>query len=74
MSTEAVRPQEYDEVRGQLHQVEETDGGCLALIGKIPVLLPSELAGNLRGLVGRNVGVLRLSGFHVRDLDGEGHA
>jgi hypothetical protein len=70
----AFRPQEYDEVRGQLFQVEEADGGCLALIDKIPVLLPEELAGTLQDLIGLRVGILKLDGFHIRDLDGKAHA
>ena len=67
------RMSELDEVLGDLHHVEEAEGGCLVLIDKIPVLLPVELAGKLQGLVGRRVGVLRLEGYRVRDLS-EGHA
>jgi hypothetical protein len=50
---------DLDEVRGDLFHVEEADGGCLALIGKIPVLLPPEMIGRLEGLVGKRIGVLR---------------
>jgi hypothetical protein len=60
------RMKELDEVLGDLHQVEETDGGCLALIGKILVLLPPEMAGKLQGLIGKRIGVLRLDGYHLR--------
>jgi hypothetical protein len=57
---------ELDEVLGDLQDVREMDGGCLALIGKILVILPLELAGKLDGMIGRRVGVLRLDGYHVR--------
>lgn len=66
---EAYRMSELDEVLGDLHAVEEADGGCQALIGKIPVVLPSELAGKLEGLVGKRIGILRLDGYHVRCLE-----
>ena len=66
---EAYRLSELEEVLGDLHHIEETEDGCLALIGKISVLLPPELAGKLHGLVGCRVGVLRLDGFHVRNLN-----
>ncbi len=62
------RMRDLDEVRGDLHCIEEAEGGCLALIGKIPVLLPEELDGKLQGMVGRRVGILRLDGWHIRDL------
>ena len=38
---------------------EEVDGQCLALIGKIPVILPQELAARLTDVKGQRVGVLR---------------
>lgn len=60
---------ELDEVVGELHHVEETDDGCLALIGKILVLLPQELAEKLQGLIGKRVSVLRLDGYHIRCMD-----
>jgi len=66
---EVYRMKELDEVLGDLHHIEEIEGGCLALIGKISVLLPPELAGKLHGLVGCRVGVLRLDGFHVCNLN-----
>lgn len=66
--SEAYRMRELDEVRGDLQHIEEAEGGCLALIGKIPVILPPELAGRLQGLVGRKIGILRLDGYHVREV------
>jgi hypothetical protein len=60
---------EFEGVRGDLRHIEETDNGCLAFIGKIPVILPSELTGKLQSLVGRRVSVLKLDGYHVRELE-----
>jgi len=66
--SEPFHHHELDEVRGDLHHVEEFDGGCLALIGKIPTVLPAEMLPALKGLVGRRIGVLRLDGYHVREI------
>jgi len=60
--------EELMEVRGPLHHIEEHEGRCLALIGKIPVLLPQDLAPRLQDLLGRKIGVLRLEGYRIRDL------
>jgi hypothetical protein len=57
---------ELDEVLGPLNAIEECEGGIVALIGKIPVYLPSELTVKLQCLIGRRVGVLRLEGYRVR--------
>lgn len=57
---------ELDEVLGPLNAIEEYEGGIVALIGKIPVYLPSELTVKLQCLIGRRVGVLRLEGYRVR--------
>jgi len=57
---------ELDEVRGQLHHVEMIDAGLLALIGKIPVLLPPELIGRLQGCIGRKIGILRANDHDYR--------
>ncbi len=59
---------DLEEARGDLHSIEKTDGGIIALIGKIPVLLPPELAEKLQGMIGRRVGVIRLDGYRVRCL------
>lgn len=71
MTVFPYRMRERDEVLGDLHHIENAEGGCLALIGKIPVLLPTELTERLQGLIGRRVGVLRLEGYRVRDLGTE---
>ncbi|OPY54063.1 MAG: hypothetical protein A4E48_00449 [Methanosaeta sp. PtaU1.Bin060] len=69
---EAYRMRDLDEVRGDLQHIEEAGGGVLALIGKIPVILPPELEPHLREMVGRKCAILRLDGkYHVRDLEAE---
>jgi hypothetical protein len=52
-----MRP--WDEVQGPVHEVEEQDGHCLALIGKIPVILPHEMAARIRAVTGQKIGLLR---------------
>jgi hypothetical protein len=70
-TNELYRMVEFDEVLGDLHDIEETERGLIALISKVPVLLPEELAGKLQGLVGKRIGILRLNGYHIRCLDKE---
>jgi hypothetical protein len=66
---EIYRPQELDEVLGVLHHVEDLpDGGLIALIGKIPTWLPSELGPRLKELQGRKIGVLRLDGYRIKEI------
>lgn len=52
-----MRP--WDEVLGTVHSIEEAEGCCLALISKIPVLLPQELAVRLREFQNQRIGILR---------------
>jgi len=68
-----MRP--WDEVLGQALGVEEHDGHCLALIGKIPVILPPEMAVRLTEAKGQRVGVLRTDfDYRLRVLEAEAHA
>lgn len=67
------RLSELEEVIGELCDIEITKIGLVAVIGKISVLLPEELAEQLKGLIGRRIAVLRLDGYHLRRLDGEKH-
>ena len=63
------------EIRDTLNGIEESpDGGIIAQFGCCPVRLPDELAPQLKNLVGHNVGVLLLDGFHVRNLDADAEA
>lgn len=70
---EAYRLSELEEVLGELHSIEITEIGLVAVIGEIKVLLPEELAGRLKVLIGRRVGVLKLNGYHLRRQEGEKH-
>ncbi|MCJ7443890.1 MAG: hypothetical protein MUO26_05075 [Methanotrichaceae archaeon] len=65
------RMAELDEVVGDLYSIERTEVGLLALIGKVSVLLPEELAGKLSTLVGKRIGIIRLDGYRVRCLNGQ---
>ena len=73
---EHYRQSELEEVLGELHSLEITEIGLIAVIGKISVLLPEdkELATKLRDLIGRRVAMLRLDGYHVRCIEEEKHA
>ena len=66
---EVYRMRELDEILGPLKSLEEANGWLLALIGKIPVLLPMELQDRLQSLLGKRIGVLRLDGYRVRCID-----
>ena len=70
---EAHRLSELEEVLGELHCVENTEIGLIAVIGKISVLLPENLAMKLQGMLGRRVAVIRLEGYRLRCLDGDEH-
>ena len=65
---EPVRQAELDESRGQLLQVQEAEGQCIAIFAWGAVSLPGELADRLREFVGHKIGILRLDGWHIRDL------
>jgi hypothetical protein len=65
---EAYRMSELDEVVGELHSIEEGEGRLLALIGQIPVVFPEEMGSRLKELLGKRIGILKLSGYRVRVL------
>jgi hypothetical protein len=66
-----MRP--WDEVLGLALEVEELEGHCLALIGKIPVLLPLEMSTRLEEAKGQRVGILRTDNdFRIRVIE-RGH-
>lgn len=64
----AHRMEELEDVLGELHSIEEGYGWIIALIGKIPVFLPEEMAARLKELVGRRIEVLRYEGYRLRVL------
>jgi hypothetical protein len=51
--------QPWDEVIGPAISVEECEGHCLSLVGKISVLLPLEMSRRLKDAKGQRVGILR---------------
>lgn len=65
---EVYRMRDLEEVLGDLHHIEEDEGGIIALIGKIPVLLPLELSETLQTLVGQRIGVIRIGEYRARAL------
>jgi hypothetical protein len=63
-----MRP--WDEVYGQVYCIEEEDGQCIALIGKIPVVLPQDMTNKLAEAKGKRIGVLRTdTNYRMRILD-----
>ena len=68
---EPYHPQNLDESRGVLLRVHEAGGFCIAIFAWGAVSLPVELMGRLRELVGHKTGILRLDGWHVRNLEAE---
>jgi hypothetical protein len=69
MSYDTCRLSELEEVLGILYCIDDTDIGLVALIGKVRVQLPEELAGKLSGLIGKRIGILRCDGYRVRCVD-----
>lgn len=65
---EPRRQQELEECRGELLRVHEAEGFCVAIFAWGAVSLPGELVGRLRELVGRKIGILRLDGYHIREV------
>jgi hypothetical protein len=49
----------WEEIHGPVLDVEEAEGYCIALIGKISVLLPLDMAEKLREQIGNHIGILR---------------
>lgn len=64
------RMHEHDRICGLLEHIEFIKEGLLAVIGGIPILLPIELDEKLSDMVGHKIAILKLSGFHFRELKG----
>jgi len=63
--------QPWDEVLGPAISVEECEGHCLALVGKISVLLPLEMSRQLKDAKGQRVGILRTDDdYRLRVIEG----
>lgn len=49
----------FEEIVGILHEIMNQDDTPIALVGKIHLVLPSELEQSIRPLIGRKVTILR---------------
>ena len=67
-SYEPRRLAELEESRGELIRVFENEGQCVAIFSWGAVSLPGELREELRALIGKPCAILRLTGFHVREV------
>jgi hypothetical protein len=65
---EPRRLQEFEEGRGLLIHVLEEPGYVVAHFEWGALALPGELAPQLRELIGKRVGVLRLDGYRIKTL------
>lgn len=63
------RLQEFEEQRHILIGIRTEDGQCIAKFPNGEFLFPEELREELKPLVGQEVGILRLDGYHVRAVD-----
>lgn len=63
------RLQEFEEQRHILLGIRAEDGQCIAKFPNGEFLFPEELREELKPLVGHEVGILRLDGYHVRAVD-----
>jgi len=60
-------PEGY-EARDHLLQISIKDGFCIATFEFGKIALPPELEPQLRDLVGKGCAILRLGGYHVREV------
>ncbi len=69
-NVEAHRLADCEEARGELPQVFEAEGYCIAAFEWGEIALPLEMREELSALVGRKIAILKLGGkYHVRGLD-----
>jgi len=67
------RLKELEELLDTPLQVREAGGHCIAIFPCGSFIFPSELEAKLLELIGKKIAILRLDGYHVRDLGGAGH-
>lgn len=60
-----------EEERHTLLSVHNEEGRCIAKFPNGNFIFPAELEPQLHKLIGHNIGVLRLDGWHIRDLEAE---
>ena len=63
---------ELEEQKHILLGVRCEDGQCIAKFPNEEFALPLELRDELAPLVGREIAILRLDGYHVREIAGSG--
>jgi hypothetical protein len=69
LSAPAPRLSELEESRGELLRVHEAEGQCIAVFSWGAVSFSGEMIERLRGLVGSEIGILRLDGkYHIREV------
>lgn len=61
-----TRLEELEEARGELLQISEAEGQCVAAFEWGAVSLPLEIRDELAGMVGQKIAILRLDGYHCR--------
>jgi hypothetical protein len=65
---EPYHQKELEEVRGLLLRVLIMNGFAIAVFPFSAIALPKEMQGQLKALVGKTVAILRLCGFHAREV------
>jgi hypothetical protein len=68
LESEPRRQQELEESRGVLLGVHDAEGFCITVFAWGEISLPVELKSRLQELVGRKIGILRLDGYHIREV------
>ncbi len=66
------RLRELEEARGQLIGILEAEGSAVAAFEWGAISLPLDLREKLEPLVGKTVAILRLNGYHIREVVGSG--
>ena len=63
---------ELEEARGQLLKILDSEGHTVAAFEWGAISLPLDLREKLEPLVGKTVAILRLNGYHIREVVGSG--
>jgi len=66
------RLQEFEEQRHILIGIRTEDGQCIANFPNGEFIFPEEMREKLEPLVGKTVAILRLNGYHIREVVGSG--
>jgi len=67
--SEPHRLQELEEAQGELLRVFESEGQCVGVWAWGCCSFPEELREELEPMVGKTVCVLRLDGYHIREVE-----